>query len=299
MRKVTKIVGFCTLLALATVSCKKSTEPMGISFKASINEPTCEDKNYLGSDNILRWNAGDQVRVFVRNGNSAIFTTQDEGATVATFSGTIEEGDEYVAFYPAENCTDNQDGKVRMTLSEVQQYAENGFADDTYPLAAVISGSSSSSSFQTKFYGPCGLLCLQVVGTAKIGKIELEDKFEMMGIKRPLAGELVATVEGFNPRNPDFELPKDLRKTKITLDCSNVDGGGVQLTSTVKYFYFVLPTYPEKYLDALNPQVLEKGVRVTFYDTNGQKIKTMSSSGDNRIIPETVRIMKKMTINAN
>ena len=297
MRKVTKIMGLCALLVLATVSCKKSTEPVGISFKASINDPTCEGKNYLGSDNKLRWNAGDQVRVFVRNGNSAVFETQDEGATVATFSGIIGESDKYVAFYPAENCTETQDGKVKMTLSDVQDYAPNGIADDTYPLAAVISGLSNGSSFQTRFYGPCGLLCLQMVGNAKIGKIVLEDKFELGPIKHPLAGELVAKVDGFDPRNPKFKLPEDLTKTAITLNCMNVDG--VQLTSTVKRFYFVLPTYPDEYLNQFNPQVLEKGLKVTIYDTRNNVIKTMSASGDNHIIPETIRLMPVMTINAN
>ena len=304
MKKVSKVLGLCTLLTLATVSCKKNTEPVGFSFKADINEPTSEGKNYLGTDNIIRWNAGDQVRVFVRNGNSAVFETQDEGQKVATFHGTIEEGDEYVAFYPAQNCTDNQNGKVTMTLSEVQHYVNYGFADDTYPMAAVFSGPSANTSFQTRFYSPCGMLCLQLDGNAKIGKIELEDNFKTtwmgMEIGHPLAGDLTATVAGFDPHNPDFDLPKpkDMRKTKITLDCGEE---GVQLTSTVKRFYFVLPTYPKDKL--LNPiaqcQVFERGFTAKVYDTNGVCIKELSTIKDNHIKPEVVKLMPKMTINVN
>lgn len=293
MRKVTKIMGVCALLVLAAVSCKKNTEPVGVSFKASIDNPTCEDKNYIGSDNMLRWNAGDQVRVFVKNGNSAIFTTQDEGAKVATFSGTIGEGDEYVAFYPAQNCTDNQDGKVVMTLPETQMYAANGFADDTYPLAATFSGPSTLSNFQSTFYSPCGILCLQLNGNAKIGKIELEDNFEtvIMGqtLKHPIAGDLIATVEGFDPKHPKFELPKpkDLRKTKITLDCSNV--GGVQLTSTNKKFYFVVPNYPEEYLGLPNVQcqIFVKGFTAKIYDVDGNYLDELKTTKDKHIDPSS------------
>lgn len=281
MRKATMIMGLCALLALATVSCKKHTESGSVSFKASFTNPTFGGKNYLDGD-VLKWNNGDKIRVFVRNGNSAIFETSDEGESVATFRGTIEECDRYVAFYPARSCTPAEGGKVTMTLAANQTYKENGFADDFFPLAAV----AENNQFNLKFRSPCNLFCLQLYGNATISKIELEDRFVgPYGIKHPLAGELVATVEGFDPEHPVFELPKDFRKTKLTLDC----GDGVLLStdsSNPTKFFFVVPNYPQNYIDEYHQlvqcQVFEKGFDATIYTTDG-KTATLGTDQDNHI----------------
>lgn len=290
MRKASMIMGLCALLALATVSCKKNTESGSVSFKASFTNPTFGGKNYLDG-NVLKWNNGDKIRVFVSNGNSAIFETSDEGESLATFSGTIEESDRYVAFYPARSCTPAEGGKVTMTLAANQTYKENGFANDFFPLAAV----AENNQFNLKFRSPCNLFCLQLYGNATIKKIELEDNFitykEVFGhqipVQHPLAGNLVATVEDFNPDRPEFELPMEFREPTLTLDCSKVDGGGVLLStdsSNPTKFCFVIPNYPEDYLDNeyVQFQVFQKGFTAKIYTTDG-KTATLGTNEDNHI----------------
>ena len=305
MRKATMIMGLCALLALTTVSCKKNTESGSVSFKASFTNPTFGDKNYLDGD-VLKWNNGDKIRVFVRNGNSAIFETSDEGESVATFRGTIEECDRYVAFYPARSCTPAEGGKVTMTLEAWQTYKEGGFDNDFFPLAAV----AENNQFNLKFRSPCNLFCLQLYGDATITKIELEDNFLYYGVlKHPLAGNLVATVDGFDPDHPEFELPKEFREPTLTLDCSKVDGGGVRLTpdpSNPKKFFFVIPNYPEEYLNSplVACQVFERGFTARIHDING-KITPLSTNQDNHIDngdgtgQNVVLMMPVQEVNAN
>ena len=101
MKKLTRILGLCALVALATTSCKKdnNTNDSGKSFRATISQPTDGSKTHIGTDDdSLYWNSGDEIKVFVEDGSSSVFRTTDENVVEATFKGDITETGKYVAF---------------------------------------------------------------------------------------------------------------------------------------------------------------------------------------------------------
>lgn len=289
MKKVTKILGLCALMAFGAMSCKKSEQKELLSFKAIINQPTCNSKTHIDNEYIVRWNAGDQARVYIQDGTSALFTTQDaEATTTATF--TLDPGetplpasDKYAIFYPAELASTKQsNNKISLTFPERQDYVENGFATNTFPMAAIGSGFGSDLTFD--FSTPCGLLCLQLYGEGiTIGSIQLEDK----DTQNPIAGTLTVNVDDIKVEDLDpddysyydlFNFLRNFQKKTITLQCPN---GGVPLNTSegqAKKFYFVVPTYPVKFINSPyahvqnRVQVFSKGFKIKIYDNGGTKI---------------------------
>lgn len=285
MKKVTKIVGLCAMLTLALASCKKNevNESANMTFKADITQPASDDKTYLDNDSPrhIRWYAGDQIKVFVKNGHSAVFTTQDEGEINASFSGSIETSDRYVAFYPAANITDDNNGKVTMSFCGKQPYVENGIANGMYPMAAL------AENFQFPFHSPCGFLrlCLKCNSSCTIDSIVLDDKDEIKvlpfigesRIPHPLVGELTADVATIDPADPVFEMPTLSRGETITLVCNPA----VQLGGEYKDFFFVVPTYPKYKVEPLKiKQVFYNGFTAKVYGNGGQILKEISTPDD-------------------
>lgn len=299
MKKVTKIFGLCALMAFGVMSCKKSEQKEFLSFKAIINQPTCNSKTHIDNEYIVRWDAGDQARVYIQDGTDAVFTTQNQNATTtATFTlnpdqDPLPESDEYAIFYPAQLASKKQsNNKISLTFPEEQVYVEDGFATNTFPMAAIGSGSGSGSDLTFDFSTPCGLLCLQLYGKNEgitIGSIQLEDK----DTRNPIAGTLTVNVNDIKVEELDDEnydptelltFLKDFQKYTLTLNCPN---GGVPLNTSAtqaKKFYFVVPTYPERFIDAQNEyhntiplvpdrcQVFSKGFIIKIYDNEGSKI---------------------------
>lgn len=282
MKKTVKIFGLCALLTIATLSCKKNNEfgeVIRMTFKASVTQPTSDDKTYLDGESPrnIRWYAGDQVKVFVKNGHSALFTTQDEGEINASFTGSIETSDRYVAFYPAANITDDNNGFVTMDFCGRQPYVKNGIANGMYPMAAL------ESNFNFQFHSPCGFLhlCLKCNSSCTIDSIVLDDKDEIQvlpyfGEKRiphPLVGKLVAEVATIDPADPVFELPKDFREETITLVCNPA----VQLGTEYEDFFFVVPTYPKYKVPVNIKQVFYNGFTAKVYGNGGNLLKTIAT----------------------
>ena len=142
MKKTLRIMGLCALAALTIASCKKE-DGKAVAFQATLTQPTEEGRTHIGAGDWLMWDNNDAIKLFTADGTSATFTTHDANVTTATFSGDIDEADAYCAFYPAAQATGlNTDGKVVLTLANEQQYAEGGFANGTYPMAAYTTGTT-------------------------------------------------------------------------------------------------------------------------------------------------------------
>lgn len=311
MKKVTRIVGLCAILALSVMSCKKNEEKALLSFKATINQLTSNDKTYIEyvpgqvPQYIVKWNKGDRARVFKKDGSFADFETQDEGATnIATFD-QISSGDfppseyGYAVFYPAEFAT-KEGNKVKLTFPKDQVYKEEGGIEtNTFPMAAA------GPDFTFNFSSPCGILKVPLYSEngseITVKKIVLQDNNNL----NPIAGTLKVKldqfkVEGYNYEDLEIDyldifsfFMSDQGKT-ITLNCPE---GGVTLStdsSEATDFYFVVPTYPEKYLkDPYNrPQVFEEGFNITMYDMNDEPIMTQRTPASSK----TDYTMKAQTI---
>lgn len=226
MKKTLRIMGLCALAALTFASCKKNEQKADTTtFQATLTQPTGDGRTHIGDGDWLMWDDNDAIKVFTANGSSATFTTHDANATTATFSGNIAEADAYCAFYPAANASGLVNGNVVLTLSNEQQYAEGGFANGTYPMAAYTTGTTF------EFHSPCGLLAIPMTGTGTVTSIELTGK-----LNEPLAGQLLINPVGFDPENPTYTLGD--YQTTVTLNC----GSGVELeANNAKTFYFVVP----------------------------------------------------------
>lgn len=287
MKKVTKILGLCALMTFGVMSCKKSEQKELLSFKAIINQPTCNSKTHIDNAYIVRWDAGDQARVYIQDGTSAVFTTQNQDATTtATFTlnpdqAPLPASDMYAIFYPAELASKKQsNNKISLTFPDKQIYFEDGFATNTFPMAAIGSG------FTFDFSSPCGLLCLQLYGKYEgitIDSIQLKDNDE----RNPIAGTLTVNVNDIKVEdlNPDdysnlelFNFLQKFQKKTITLICPD---GGVPLNTSdeqAKKFYFVVPTYPEKFINSQYAHVLDrvqvfsKGFTISIFGNEGTKL---------------------------
>ncbi len=289
-------MGLCAVLALSFMSCKKNEEKATLSFKATIEQPTCNDKTYIEyvpgpvpeqDQYIVRWNSGDRARVFKKDGSSADFVTQDEGATTTATFYKIDQGDfppsadGYAVFYPADFAI--KDGKkVRLTFRKDQVYKEGGIETNTFPMAAA------GPDFNFTFSSPCGILKVPLYseGSSEITvkKIELRDNHEANPIAGTLNVGLNQFVEGYTYNNINIDIltfPQMFFEKTITLYCPE---GGITLSpDNAKDFYFVVPTYPEKYtkppysLYSPYTQVFAEGFNITIYDMNDKPIMNQSA----------------------
>ena len=262
-------MGLCALAALTIVSCKKEDGKAGMSFQATLTQPTEEGRTHIGAGDWLMWDNNDAIKLFTADGTSATFTTHDANVTTATFSGDIDAASAYCAFYPAAQATGlNTDGKVVLTLANEQQYAEGGFANGTYPMAAYTTGTTF------EFHSPCGLLAIPMKGTATVTSIELTGK-----LNEPLAGQLLIDPVGFNPTNPTYTLGD--YQTTVTLNC----GSGVTLdANTAKTFYFVVPK-----------NVFAQGFTAVVKN-GGTEITRLETTQNNIIAAERIRLMPEVTV---
>ena len=269
MKKTLRIMGLCALAALTIASCKKNEQKADMTtFQATLTQPTGEGRTHIGDGNWLMWDNNDAIKVFTADGTSAVFTTHNANSTTATFNGNIAEADAYCAFYPAAKASGLTNGKVVLTLANVQQYAEGGFANGTYPMAAYTTGTTFD------FHSPCGLLAIPMQGTGTITSIELTGK-----LNEPLAGQLLIDPDGFDPENPTFTLGDF--QTTVTLNCGN----GVALEeNNAKTFYFVVPK-----------NVFMQGFTAVVKN-GGTEIYRLETTNNNIIMAENIRLMPTVNV---
>ena len=265
MKKVTRILGLCALMALVTVSCKKNENTKGsVTFKASITQPTGDAKTHIGDDNYLMWNEGDAIKVYNTAGEAETFTTSDKDVTLATFSGDITKTETYYACYPETNTIDIANAKATLALSATQQYAEGGFANGAYPMVAI------NSEKQFNFRSPFGVLCLQLKGTATVGSIVLTDS--NMG----LAGDFTVALDAMTAI-----ASSSTTGNTITLSCPNV----VLNPDAAKNFFMVVPA-----------GAFAQGFTAVVKDMAGNTIHTLETSADNTLQAEHILTMPAITI---
>lgn len=279
MKKTVRMIGLCALIVLAAVSCKKNEEGTTKTFRATLNSPSYDAKTYLGSDNYLYWNSGDAIKVYAEDSTSAVFTTNDNAMTVANFSGNIAQSDNYIGVYPAACFSDMDDeGRVIATVPSTQQFVANGFATDTYFMAAQSEDGSPSFDFNGLF----GLLAIPMKGNATVGSIELTDA--MFNICGDISMILNQIGKGDGNNLIEVSDSRDKGKT-ITLDFGTV---GYTLSEEPVKAYFVL-----------RPLACAYGFTIVVKDLNGDTLwtKTVPQNLENAIKPEWILLMPEITVN--
>ena len=259
MKKVVRILGLCALVALAITSCKKKEETAAMTFKATINQPTCDAKTHIGADNMLVWTADNTIKVFNADGEYGDFTTEDEDVVTANFNGTITPTDTYTAFYP--NATVNGND-VCLQLNHQQNYVADDFGNDTYPMAAVNNGNDF------EFHSPAGVLRLQFRSDHDciVKNIKVQAEGDV------LAGNLIYAYNDVTAYTVD---------TENSYDYVELASNGVTLAANE--------------VTAFNIVILEgalaNGFTVEVRDMGDNLITTFSTQADNTMPAETILTM--------
>ena len=265
MKKVTRILGLCALVALATVSCKKDNNNVlqgGKSFHATINQPTGNAKTHIGEDGItLWWNAGDQITVFAGESVYGNFSTNDANKAIAEFNGEIVESENYSAFYPT--VGEPVEGKVTINLSDNQTFVNGNFATDMYPMSAVNDGDDFL------FRSPCAVVCLPLTGNANITSIVLSGK----------NGEKLAGDLQFNVADATYAGMENGAE-EVTLEHNTT------LSDVATNFCFVV---------AAPSPIFEGGLK--FVVNHDGKSDVLETTKDNSLTAETILTMSPVEIN--
>ncbi|MBR3487954.1 MAG: hypothetical protein IKH33_01415 [Bacteroidales bacterium] len=276
MNHSVKIMGLCALMALVATSCQKNEEKLTNTFTAELNQPTCEDKTHIGTDDYLVWDAGDQIMVFDATWATQNFTATNGGTTHTTFTGNgvIDPSANYYAFYPVNMITGLSGSIVTITVPATQTYVEGSFATNTYPMAGTNGGSGTAFTFRGLF----GVLAIPLTGNCTIGSVELTDA------AFNLCGQTTVDLNEYDLSKSSFVAPKSENTSRtITLTCE----GGLALTSTPKVIMF-----------ALRPLACTYGFTVTFKDLDGEIIATQTAAArySNAIRPEYILLMPTVDI---
>ena len=234
-------------------------------------------KTSMDQNNNVLWSEGDQLVAFMKTTLPSRFQVMDEsvGKTTGSFKEIEDEGDgnnivsgneldHNIVLYPfssetscmkSDNSTDRKSYKLNVVLPETQFYAEDSFAEGSFPMAAV----SSSNSFT--FKNICGGIKLQFLGVDKIRSIRLEgvDKEKISG-----QSSVVCYVGG---ESPVITMDADANDY-VTLNC----GEGVQLNEST----------PTTFIIAVPPVTFASGMKITVTDTDGLS-KTLTNSSFNTI----------------
>lgn len=280
------------MMLLAATACNKEIQgdnptpeakpQVELSFNASLTAPTKTEIGVAGdkvdgvAEHQIYWSKGDQIKVYPHNNESTetkiqgvVFTSEDlndEAASVANFTGTIDEADAYYAFYPASaNATwSEQHSTFSVKLTHIQK--ANGIASG-FAVANV-----SESGFVT-FDHVCGFIKFDI-GDDLAGKIK---EVRISGnSKEPLVGY-------YNVYPEDME---DMTKNKIYTDTGKeselfLTPSEGETFAAGSYYFTCLPT------------ILDGGLTITFVNSEDQ---VATKTSDNAATIERAGILNLGTV---
>lgn len=259
-------------LLLLTVSCKKDKQETGNGFRATTETQSGSSKTHLGdgsdaSHKGVFWDSEDIIKVFNKdNQDVKTFKATEVYGKNALFEGTETIDPSfftapYTAFFPSDNVT-LDDGNFKLTLSGSQTYnSQNGYGltSTAYPMMAV------SDDKDLNFKNICSIIEFKLTSatTCTLQSIILtSNKTDEM---------LYGTgIVNWNNGNPTLSTLSG-GGNSITLSC-----GGIELNSTAKSFYFVVPA-----------GTLSQGFTVKVIDTENKEWSREASAtnvGRNQMI---------------
>lgn len=250
-------------------------------------------KTSMDEYNNVLWSEEDQLVAFMKTTLGIKYQVKEQyvGTTTGGFSKVqgsdsgddLESGQEIdhnVVVYPYsdqvwcmkyDNSTPARSYKLNVVLPETQTYAENSFANGSFPMVAV------STNNQLTFKNICGGVKLQFKGVDKIKSLKLEG---IGGEKISGKSSVVAYADG---TTPTITMASAATKS-VTLDC----GDGVQLNETT----------PTTFILAVPPITFASGIKITITDTDGLS-KTLTNTASNTIKRSTLLNFPVITYKQN
>lgn len=237
--------------ALLALSCNRE-EPEGDIlpameqrvFEAGL-EASSVTRTALTQGGKVVWSEGDQIKVFnAAQPGGSVFSADaaSAGSSSAVFRGTIDGDAPFCAVYPASAGVSLSGEELGVSLPSVQQYADGSFAPGASPAVA-----QSSDGVHLQFKNLCGLLKVQLTGSASISSVSITSAAD-----EALWGSGSVTF-GDAPRL-NLNYSENGQRT-LSLACSPA----VQLSAdTPRDFFFVVPE-----------GTLGEGFTVTIEDSAG------------------------------
>ena len=293
-----RILLILALLILAA-ACQQ-VEPLSETMVAEGPEFTAENEGFdaqtrteLAYGNSVVWSSGDNIAVFQGSSVADKYIVKNDyvGSKSGAFS-IVENGkgtssasfQANIAVYPYTDeltCTPViQNGAVtsyQITgagIPAVQTYAASTFDGESFLMAALT---SSLDDHNLCFKNLCGALRLQLKGTAKIKKIELQGN----------DGELIsgdATVTLYADGSVPSITMADDASTSVTLDC----GDGVQLKEDT----------PTDFLLTIPPSSFTNGFTAVITDIHGGMTK-LTTSVSNTVRRSYIHTMPELSVNTD
>lgn len=224
------------------------------TFEAVLESPSVS-RTSLATGGKVVWSEGDQIKLFnaAQTGGS-VFSADaaSAGGSSAVFRGSIDGDSPFYAVYPASAGVALSGNELGISLPSVQEYASGSFAPGANPAAAY-----STDRTHLQFRNLCGLLCVQLTGTASVCSISVTsaDNEALWGSGTVAFGDAPLLSLRYTG--------KDQRT--LTLECPSA----VQLSKdTPQAFYFVVPA-----------GTLAGGFTVTVKDSDGGSQTKSSRAG--------------------
>lgn len=280
---------FAALLAVLTLAaCSKNTTSdkvatAGKTFTVGTESFSTGTRTSMNSNREVLWSNGDLLSVWAGTDEQTEYKLSGGAGTTSgsiTAVGEAATGETELSanvavypYIPAERedggtnlvTISEEDGTFTiegMTLSQHQQYAAGSFANGSYPMVAVTSGTDDETF---AFKNLMGVVKLTLTGNATIKRIQFVSNDEYESV----AGYV--TITASNGSDPVLSFEED-GETSVTLDC----GDGVALTSEGTSFYIALP-----------PTTFTSGFSFVVTDSEG-KVQTISSSKSQEIKRNTI-----------
>ncbi len=273
-------------------------KPSGPEFTAQVEEfgagehageqagEGTQTKTALANGNSVVWSVGDQIAVFQGASAADRYVVNDDyvGSNKGLFeivemAGGSQSFQTNVAIYPYEedlSCArlTGNEGSYQITgvtIPAIQNYSPGSFADESFPMAAVTEGLKDHN---LSFRNLCGVLKLQLKGTAKVKTIELRGNDN-----EPLSGD--ATVIAYSDGSAPMVTMSPDASPIVSLDC----GAGVQLNETTATDFLI----------AIPPTAFEKGFTVIVLCTDGS-LAILETSKANAVQGSYIHTMPEMTL---
>lgn len=291
-----RLIALATLMILLIMGCTTKEELITAdiamsakSFYVKVEHTYSDTKAHLHDKKNVVFDEGDIMAVFDKNEAVSEYAYS---ASESKFSGTSvltgDELDNVHLLFPFSEDIKFSDNCVQGTLPAKQKYYQNSFDSNSQIMYAQVQELSEESAFEMK--NMCGYLMLPLYGT----DITVKDiVVSVSGENEYISGDFyISEVD----ETDDFALfmhsevqnHENLSKL-VTLDCSDVEGGGVQLGNTSEdatVFYISLP-----------PQNYSNGFTVTITDIFGREfIKTAFSTDGYKLMRNHIKPMEPLQI---
>ena len=260
---------------LAFVGCNNAFEDEGNSRLALSELPTLmagfedtDTRTYVEDNFYLRWHEGDLISAFVGDTRNCKYqfegkTGDNSGTFVSVESslGSSEKLDRIYALYPYDkSATITTKGVISCSLSAIQTYATDSFAQNVNTMVSATSGINDGDII---FKNVGGYLKIRLYGEGTVKSIELRGN---NGEKIAGNANITATYGGV----PKIAMADDATES-IMLDC----GDGVELSADAEN--------PTEFWVVVPPMVFSKGITISV--TNAyDAVFEMSTS--NKIVVE-------------